>query len=246
MVWLGYLLIGLLVLLLLLICIQIKVELRVSKDEQWLEVRYFILKFRINLNEILNEKVNAKSIKDKSQTQRSSNEYTDVRFGKEESKTESKNVAQTQRKKKGSKAPKGRRWSKALKPINLYYFKTYFQRFKLILKEVKIVLYRLLSRLKIYQLESILYFNVDDPFLNAQLIAVFWTLEANFCRFLHQRFRKVHHHEFNVKSNFSGSDLFLELSCIVSFRIVDIIVVVMSSLKELLTIKRMVTLEKEV
>ena len=77
------------------------------------------------------------------------------------------------------------------------------------------------------------------------IIGALWTFQANFYAFIERYVKKVDHYHFDVKSKFKGNSLFISLSCILSFRIVDIILVLLLSFKELLTIKRMLKIEEE-
>jgi len=283
MIWIGYFFLGLLVLFLLLIWIRIKVELKVTKQERWIEIRFLMLKYRIDFVADINIKNNLnpqqglfkgkkrakvtresmdgrKRFESQQSVQAMTTDPVDTDENKEDltiNCTESLYVqeeAEDKNKRSWLRAPKPIRWLRApkvltfkfLQQLRVRYYLTQFQRFKGIFKEAKIIFYRLLKRIKIYRLDSLLHFNVDDPMLNAQLMAVLWSLEANFYRSLKKKFRRVKDHQFKIKSEFSGQNLFLETSCIVSFRMVDIIVVILCSLKEIFAIKKMVTLEEEV
>lgn len=282
MIWIGYFFLGLLVLFLLLIWIRIKVELKITKQERWIEIRFLMLKYRIDFAADINIKNNLnhqqgwfkgkkgakitresmdgrKRFESQQGVQAMTSDPIDTDENKEDltmNCSESLYVqeeVEDKNKRSWLRAPKAIRVraSKVLKfkfleQLRVSYYFTQFQRFKGIFKEAKIIFYRLLKRIKIYRLDSLLHFNVDDPMLNAQLMAVLWSLEANFYRSLKKKFRRVKDHQFKIKSEFSGQNLFLETSCIVSFRIVDIIVVILCSLKEIFAIKKMVTLEEEV
>ena len=319
--WIGYFFLGILLLLILIICIRFKAELNITKEEQWLEIRYLLFKYRIDLKKIFEEKLNINKFKNmmtadvqyenqKAETVHEKEEKKDVdeiQANKDVLKKETKLInekskeqkelpqlenpqtieVEVSKKKSMLKAPKAstlkgpktkelkfkipgmktfyikipklkrpklKKWLKAPKvkninfmtKININYLRKQYYRFKTIYKEAKQILFRLLAKIRIHRLESALHFNVDDPALNAYLIAGFWAIEANIYRWLRKYFKKVNHHKFDVKSQFSGNDIFLEMSCIVSLRIVDIIIVVLFSLKEIFTIKRMLTTEKEV
>lgn len=188
---------GLVVLLmLLLIWVQIKIEIKVTRQERWVEVRYLLLKYRIALE--VDEIKKLKVFKAK------------------------------------SRKKKQRRLSRTLS-IN---------EIKEIVMIVKKILYRFLSCFKINRLDSTLHFSIDDPFINAQLLAVFLAIEANCYRFLQKRLKKTDHHRFNISSQFAGNQLFLETSCIVSVRIGDIMMAALLSLKNILKIKKMIKIEK--
>ena len=274
MIWMVYFFIGLLALLIGLIWVRIKVELKFTKQEQWLEMRFLILKYRIDFKEGLTTKERSylkpklSKRRKKKATLKMPEEFQNGYEGNprvEPLKSEfmnandsdskySEKAADVKGKRGWLKAPKSLRRLKApevirlniLERMKVSYYLAQYQRFKGIFKETKLIFYRLLKRIRIYHLDSLLHFNVDDPMLNAQLMAVLWSLEANLHRFIKQRFRRLDKHQFNIKSEFDGQDLFLETSCLVSFRIIDIIVVILGSLKEIFTIKRMINLEEEV
>ena len=116
---------------------------------------------------------------------------------------------------------------------------------KVIVKEAKTILIRLTTRIKIKRLESDIEFSLDDAMTTGCLLGFMWSVQANIYRFIERYVKKIDHYHFDVKSKFSGNSIFLNLSCILSFRIVDIIIVLILSLEELLTIKKMLKLEEE-
>jgi len=376
MKWIGLILLGIFLIIILIICIRFKAELKITRDEQWVEVRYFLFKYRIDLKNFIDEKLKLNFFQkemtrsgenpsqmsedyesDEIENQKASTvKSTDNQIRKMMNETDSKEsdqvlrnvvkpqknsiqknqvkkIIQKQEQIKSSfqeeqsiieldnevkkiieqasdiktfpnvkseepqatpssfekierpalnqkdkvknqetitteavekikrrfrikplMAPKLIKRLKAIKVFNINALRKldinkiryHYYRFKTIFKRGKYILYRFLSRIRIHKLESILYFSVDEPALNAQLMATIWATEANFYHFIQKHFKKVDSHKFDLKSQFSGNEIFLETSCIISLRIVDIIIVVLWSLKDILKIKRMITLEKEV
>ena len=116
---------------------------------------------------------------------------------------------------------------------------------KVILKEARTVLLRLTTKIRIQKLDSVVEFSLDDAMTTGCLLGVIWGVQANIYRFIERYVKKIDSYHFDVTSKFSGNSIFLNLSCILSFRIVDIIIVLLLSFKELLTIKRMLKLEEE-
>ena len=134
---------------------------------------------------------------------------------------------------------------KVKKKLDIKELKRLFHRGKVIFKECKVVLIRLTTRIKINKLDSLIEFSLNDAMTTGCMLGVIWGFEANIYRVIERYVKKIESYHFDVKSKFSGNSFFLNLSCILSFRLVDIIIVLLLSFKELLTIKRMVKLEEE-
>ena len=250
--WIGCFLLVLLGILILLLFIKIQVEIFVQNQKGWIEFRYLWLKYRVNFADLISP-----SMKQEIEQQaQEAKEITEKKATKTEIEVDSKletkmtEVEEPACKEAKTKKVKVRRHKKVKdikvkKKLDWKEIKKMIHRGKVILKEAKTILIRLTTRIKVKKLESDIEFSLDDAMTTGCLLGFAWAVQANIYRFIERYVKKIEHYHFDVKSKFSGNSIFLNLSCILSFRIVDIIIVLILSLEELLTIKKMLKLEEE-
>ncbi|HAX72296.1 MAG TPA: hypothetical protein DCY20_02095 [Firmicutes bacterium] len=138
------------------------------------------------------------------------------------------------------------------KRIDKIQFKEKREKLFLTIKQYKIylevglrILRRFVSRIHIHQLFSYLNFNVEDPMLNGCLLGMAWGVNANVYRFIQTHVKKVNKLDFDVKTQFSGNNIFIKFECIISVRLVDIIMVFLLSLRDLLIIRKTYKLKED-
>lgn len=252
--WIGYFLLVLLGIFILLLFIKIKIEIFVQNQNGWIEFRYLWLKYRVKLDSLISEPMKQESkqqvqeVKEATESKVTKKEVkTDVKVKKttkvetvEHTSTKGKTVKKVPLVKKEKVKEK-----KVKKKLDIKELKRMWYRGKIIFKECKVILIRLTTRIKINKLDSLIEFSLNDAMTTGCMLGVIWGIEANIYRFIERYVKKIESYHFDVKSKFSGNSIFLNLSCILSFRLVDIIIVLLLSFKELLTIKRMVKLEEE-
>ncbi len=255
--FIGYFLLVLLGLIIILSFIKIKVELFLNQQDGWIELRYLWLKYRLEMTDFLKdstkEKVESQFARVQEETKQ---ELTRVEF-KETVKVKKEPIVDPSpsmpKKEMGGTRKKRRKKTRAVKikqkkvtrKLDMRAIKSMIRRGKTIFKLSRKVLIRLTNRIRIHRLESMIDFSLDDAMTTGCIIGALWTFQANFYAFIERYVKKVDHYHFDVKSKFKGNSLFISLSCILSFRIVDIILVLLLSFKELLTIKRMLKIEEE-
>ena len=252
--WIGYFLLVLLGIFILLLFIKIKIEISVQNQNSWIEFRYLWLKYRVKLDHLISESMKQEA---KQQVQEVK-EVTESKVTKQEVKTDVKVQKKTKVEMIEQTSTKGNvlkkvpvvkkekvKEKKVKKKLDIKELKRLFHRGKVIFKECKVVLIRLTTRIKINKLDSLIEFSLNDAMTTGCMLGVIWGIEANIYRVIERYVKKIESYHFDVKSKFSGNSFFLNLSCILSFRLVDIIIVLLLSFKELLTIKRMVKLEEE-
>lgn len=252
--WIGYFLLMLLGIIILLLFIKIKVELFVHNQNGWLELRYLWFKYRLNFDDLLSDSMK----QEVEQRVHEVKEVTEEKVTKTEVekevkvKVEPKVLKVDEPTSKGIKTKKVKvrkkekvKEKKVKKKLNLNEIKKMISRGKVILKEAKTVLVRLTTRIRIQKLDSEIEFSLDDAMTTGCLLGLMWAVQANIYRFIQRYVKTIQSYHFDVKSKFSGNSIFLNLSCILSFRIVDIIIVLLLSFKELLTIKKMLKLKEE-
>jgi hypothetical protein len=267
--WLGYLILGLLVLIILLSLIPIRIEVKVDRQQKWAEARYTFFKYRIDLDEILNKDGTEEDeeISERSETAFSEESVAELVEEKETkeyrhmtgSKTESPKFLEPEPVKAAESgfhgfeappipaAPESPRIPKALKfrkafalhdKMSPTYWIEQYRIFKSMYHRAVKVLDRVLAKITFKHLESVLYFSVEEPFLNARLMGGIWAAEANIHRLVRHYFRKVERHRFEIKSPFKGYETFLEVSFLLSFSLAGIFVAALTSIKDLWALKK--------
>ena len=247
--WIGYFLLVLLGIFILLLFIKIKIEISVQNQNGWIEFRYLGLKYRVKLDHLISESMKQEA---KQQVQEVK-EVTESKVTKQEVKTDVKVQKKTKVEMIEQTSTKGNvlkkvpvvkkekvKEKKVKKKLDIKELKRLFHRGKVIFKECKVVLIRLTTRIKINKLDSLIEFSLNDAMTTGCMLGVIWGFEANIYRVIERYVKKIESYHFDVKSKFSGNSFFLNLSCILSFRLVDIIIVLLLSFKELLKFKRMV------
>ena len=119
------------------------------------------------------------------------------------------------------------------------------RKFKILFRSGKRVLIRMVKKIRVHSLDSIVHFSVDDPMLNGCLIGGVWALQSNIYGMISRYVKNVDHYHFDVLSQFSGNRIFVDCTCIVSFKLVDIIVVLFKSFKDLKVILQTVRTEED-
>lgn len=254
--WIGYFLLFILFLILVLIFVKIRIQVVIKEQQQFVELRYLWFKYRYQLSELLTEETKQQVI---NQVEKTTEAVQEKAVAKEvEEKVEVKPIEEkvvVKSEKSGDAIPKQKvkkvkkeRWvkkKKVKKKLDWSHLRFMYRKFKLIYQEAKKILVRFTKRVKIHELDSVIEFNVDDPMINGCLIGAIWTIQANIFSFISRYVKVMEHYHFDVISQFSGNRIFMDLTCIVSIRIVDIIIVLFSSFKELMTIKKTIRLEED-
>ncbi len=250
--WIGYFLLLLLGILILLLFIKIKVEIFVQNQKGWVELRYLWLKYRVNFDDLISASMKqqieqqAQEVKEITERKATKTEVeVDSKLEKEITQIKEPTLREEKTKKVKVRKKKKVKDIKVKKKLDWKEIKKMIHRGKVILKEAKTILIRLTTRIKVKKLESDIEFSLDDAMTTGCLLGFAWAVQANIYRFIECYVKKIERYHFDVKSKFSGNSIFLNLSCILSFRIVDIIIVLILSLEELLTIKKMLKLEEE-
>lgn len=252
--WIGYFLLVFLGIITLLLFIRIKVEIFVQNQYGWIELRYLWFKYRVNVDDVLSESMKeegsqqiheVKKVAEEKATKTEVKEAVKVKVKSkvltvEQPETKGRKVEKVTLKKKETVKEK-----KVKRKLDFKEIKQMLHRGKVILKEARTVLLRLTTKIRIQKLDSVVEFSLDDAMTTGCLLGVIWGVQANIYRFIERYVKKIDSYHFDVTSKFSGNSIFLNLSCILSFRIVDIIIVLLLSFKELLTIKQMLKLEEE-
>ena len=254
--WIGYFLLLMLFLVIFLIFVKIRIQLVVREKQQFVEIRYLWFKYQYNLNQLFTKEVKEEAFQKAEDAAEQVKEKYVVKKMEQEVKIESVkevDIEQTDRlnAKKEEKIKKVKRKKqktkkvKVKKKLDMSYIRFMYRKFKLIYKVSKKVLIRFTHRIRVHELDSVIHIDVNDPMLNGCLIGGIWGLQANIYAFISRYVKVMEHYHFDVKSQFSGNQIFMDLTCIVSIRIVDIIVVLLSSFKELMTIKKTIRLEED-
>ena len=254
--WIGYFLLFLLFLILVLIFVKIQIQVVIKERQQFVELRYLWFKYQYQLSQLFTEETKQQVI---NQVEKTTEVVQEKAIAKEvEEKVEIKPVEEkvvvksqesedAKRKQKVKKIKKERpiKQRKVKKKLDWSHIRFMHRKFKLIYKESKKILVRFTRRIKVHELDSVIEFNVDDPMLNGCLIGAIWAVQANIFSFISRYVKVMEHYHFDVVSQFSGNRIFMDLTCIVSIRIVDIIIVLLSSFKDLMTIKKTIRLEED-
>lgn len=252
--WIGYFLLVLLGIIILLLFIRIKVEIFIQNQNGWVELRYLWFKYRVNVDDVLSQSMKEEGSQQIHEVKKVAEEKATKTEVKEvvKVKTKPKVVTVEKPETKGQKVEKvtvkkkEKVKEKQVKhKLDFKEIKQMIHRGKVIVKEARTVLVRLTTKIRIQKLDSVIEFSLDDAMTTGCLLGVIWGIQANIYRFIERYVKKIDDYHFDVKSKFNGNSIFLNLSCILSFRIVDIIIVLLLSFKELLTIKRMLKLEEE-
>lgn len=254
--WIGYFFLFILFLVIFLIFVKIRIQLVVGEKQQFVEFRYLWFKYQYNFNQLFTKEAKEDVVQKAEDAAEQVKEKSVVKKMEQEVKIETvkeMNTDQTDRlnAKKEEKIKKVKRKKqrtkkvKVKKKLDRSYIRFMHRKFKLIYKELKKVLIRFTRRIRIHELDSVIHLDVNDPMLNGCLIGGIWGLQANIYAFISRYVKVMEHYHFDVKSQFSGNRIFMDLTCIVSIRIVDIIVVLLSSFKELMTIKKTIRLEED-
>ncbi|MCL1950755.1 MAG: hypothetical protein FWF59_13625 [Turicibacter sp.] len=106
--------------------------------------------------------------------------------------------------------------------------------------EGKPLLYRVLKVIKIKKARFRMDYSIDSPDYNAQLMGLLWGIESGIHAILRRRFKKVRHHSFDLKSDFTGNHVKVGLDCVLTVRPVDLIAVALKSLKEIKALKTLI------
>ena len=109
------------------------------------------------------------------------------------------------------------------------------KRIKIGLRLIKIgkrIILRFISRLRIEKLLLDISFNVDDPLTNAMIYANLWPLIGNTLATIQQFVKEIKTCHYDVKTQFTGNDLFVKFECILTVRMVDIIIVLILSVRD--------------
>lgn len=251
--FIGYVVLILLGIILMLLFIKVKIEIFFNPHKGWIELRYLWLKYRLDMDDFLTdskkEEMEQQFAKVQEETKQ---ELTRVEF-KETVKVKKDPIdnpsSHVLKKERGATKKKTKKvkvkQKKVTRKLDFQAIKSMIRRGKVIFKLSKKVLIRLTNRIRIHRLESMIDVSLDDAMTTGCLIGGLWALEANGHAFIERHVKKVDDYHFDVSSKFKGNSLFLSLSCILSFRIADIILVLLLSFKELLTIKRMLKVEEE-
>lgn len=250
--WIGYFLLFLLFLILVLIFVKIQIQVVIKERQQFVELRYLWFKYRYQLSQLFTEETKQQVINQVEKTtevvqEKSVTKEVEVKPVEEKIVVKSQEFEDAKRKQKVKKIQKERpiKQRKVKKKLDWRHIRFMHRKFKLIYKESKKILVRLTRRIKIHELDSVIEFNVDDPMLNGCLIGAIWAVQANIFSFIRRYVKIMEHYHFDVVSQFSGNRIFMDLTCIVSIRIVDIIIVLFSSFKDLMTIKKTIRLEED-
>lgn len=269
MVWLwltlrifGILLLVLLGLFVVLLFVPVQLEVKWDHNKGYAEGKFLFLKYRYDLD-FLNKKdkpeKEATALEPETETKASHiSEAPPVKATLKEPEILIQDSEQTRF--KAPKAPRARRPFKMLKafkgpklpkirPLKIptpskLVLKLTKLRVKLhdyleIFREGKPVLFRLLKKVKIKKARTRLHYSVDSPVHNAQLLGLLWASEANVYGFLRRHFKKVKHHDFDLKSDFTGNHLDVGLDYKVSIRPIDLVTVALKSLTELKTLRKL-------
>ena len=252
--WIGYFLLTVLGIFIILLFIKIKIEILIQNQTGWIEFRYLWLKYRVNLDDLMSQSMK-EEVKEQVQEVK---EATESKVMKKEVKTDVKvkkvtevetvdqpSIKDHQSKKIRVTKEEKFKEKKVKKQLNLKKLKKILHRFKRIFKESKIVLRRVTKQIKINKLDSWIEFSVNDAMTTGCLLGVIWGIQANIYALIERYVKKIESYHFNVTSKFNGNSILLNLSCILSFRLGNIIIVLLLSFKELLRIKRLVKLEEE-
>lgn len=250
--WIGYFLLLMLFLVIFLIFVKIRIELVVGEKQQFVELRYLWFKYHYNFNQLFTKEVKeevfqkAEEVKEKSVANEIEREVKIESVNEMRSEQPDRlHVKEEEKIKKVKRKKQKAKKVKVKKKLDRSYIRFMYRKYKLIYKESKKVLIRFTRRIRIHELDSVIHFDVNDPMLNGCLVGGIWGLQANIYAFISRYVKVMEHYHFDVKSQFSGNQIFMDLTCIVSIRIVDIIVVLLSSFKELMTIKKTIRLEED-
>ncbi|MTL83307.1 DUF2953 domain-containing protein, partial [Turicibacter sanguinis] len=146
---------------------------------------------------------------------------------------------------KVKRVKKKKRVEKTQEKVSRPKLRQMIRKFKLLFKTGKRVLVRFTKKIRVHQLDSVIHFSVDDPMLNGCLLGSLWAMQANVYGFISRYVKKVDHYHFDVLSQFSGNRIFVDFTCIVSFKLVDIIVVLLTSFRDLMTILKLIRKEED-
>ncbi len=246
--WIGYFLLFLLCLFILLIFVKIKIRVVFQDESRFVQVKYLFFKYKMDLNPMMKElEKNAELSADKMKDE--------VTVKKEEVVVKTKTVEQKviedsmeldeKPKIKVKRVKKKKRVEKTQEKVSRPKLRQMIRKFKLLFKTGKRVLVRFTKKIRVHQLDSVIHFSVDDPMLNGCLLGSLWAMQANVYGFISRYVKKVDHYHLDVLSQFSGNRIFVDFTCIVSFKLVDIIVVLLTSFRDLMTILKLIRKEED-
>lgn len=215
----GFSIIGV---LLIILFANIRVQLIYHEEEKRVVITYLGLKKSFDLNERLTEVETAIE-----------EQATQWVHSLDETKSPMKSKQTT---KPVSDEPKPKKQS-LRQTIHLY-----FELFR----RAKQVALRLTRRFKITVLNLEVTANFEDPMLNAMVYVGLWSVVSSSLLALQQYVKVIKECHYEVKSQFSGNRFFILAECIVTVRIVDIIIVALLSISDIKKIMRTLKQKEEV
>lgn len=246
--WIGYFLLFLLFLFIFLIFVKIQVQIVFQDEARFVQVRYLFFKYKMDLNPMIKElekKAELSTDKVKEEvTVKKTEEVVETKTVEDKVIEESKPSDELPEKKR-KRVKKKKRVEKTEKKVSRKKLRAMIRKFKVLFKTGKRVLVRFTKKIRVHKLDSVIHFSVDDPMLNGCLIGGLWALQSNVFGFISHYVKRIDSYHFDVLSQFSGNRIFVDFTCIVSFKLVDIIVVLMTSFKDLMTILKIVRKEED-
>lgn len=246
MKWIGYFFLFLLLLFLFLIFIKIKVYIIFQDESRYVQIRYLFFKYKIDLRSIMK----GFDSKAESQIEKVKDQVT---VEKEEEKIEPKTITVVEQSQEYNEPPKKkiRRFKKKEKvkevkqEVSKPKLRALIRKFKILFRTGKRVLIRMTKKIRVHSLDSVVHFSVDDPMLNGCLIGGVWALQSNIYGMISRYVKAIDDYHFDVLSQFSGNRIFVDFTCIVSFKLVDIIVVLLTSFEDLKVILKTIRTEED-
>ena len=240
---LTIILVGLVGVVVVGILAQIKLKLIYTEDEKYLLISYLFFKKKFNLQEQMKQveeeieqqaKQFFESLNDiEPQNQEILHQIKDNKSEKSDKKKSVKQSNQTkitkQKENNNVKVNKAKTKISKEEPTLFEKIDNYLQ----IFTRSKLIIQRFAKRLNVQTLNVFLVANVDDPMLNAMVYASLWTGLSTCLSFVNQYVKKIEQCKYDVSTQFSGNNFFAQLECIVTVRIVDIIIVGILSIKDI-------------
>jgi len=273
MVWLwltlrifGTVLLVLLGLVILLLFVPVQVRVRWEKEDRYAEGRFLFFKYRYELDFLNGPKSEPSKPVFASEGPQArtviSDEAAEIEASLPKIEKYEEPPAEAAPAKRSLKAPfafKAKRPFKMFKALKAPSLKAHspskafasfaklrskLHRYMEIFFEGKPILYRLLKQVKVKRADCRLHYSVSSPVLTAQLMGLLWATEAQLYGFFKRRFKKVKHHRFDLRSDFTGDYLDVGIDYIASVRPIDVLLVGLRSLAELKALRRLVAKQR--
>ena len=228
--------------LLLLILIRFKIQLCYNEQDKYVKITYLFFNYKYDMTQILDKMVTEERettskkeashpstkekhtpLKTKRAHRTSPVKLKPTKIKPMSVKNENQKVKQSQ-----SKLLRDEQATKTPKQSILAQIKIGLR----LVKIAKRIILRFISRLRIEKVLLDINFNVDDPLTNAMIYANLWPLIGNTLAVIQQSVKEIKKCHYDIKTQFTGNDIFVKFECILTVRMVDIIIVLILSVRD--------------